>query len=303
MITLEQTKGSNSNQKPDCPDENHLVAFLEHSLRPEEAEAVENHLSRCNSCRRLFAGFALTFGSASPDIGSMLSTRHEAEKQGSATGVPTLGRGEIVGRFSILERIGVGSMGAVYSAYDAKLDRKVSLKFLRADLLAGSDPDSIAKWQERLNREAQAMARLSHPNVVGIHDVGIHDQQMFIAMEHVSGVNLREWLQQEKRDWREILAVFLQAGRGLAAAHEAGLVHRDFKPDNVIVDRQSNSLVTDFGLARTLLNHEGQAEEQRLQRATLTDELLVKMWIEKWNGTVPEIFTGDEGNLLFQIPR
>ncbi len=149
-----------------------------------------------------------------------------------------------IGRFVVLDRIGAGAMGAVYSAYDAQLDRRVALKVLHARREAD-------EHERRLVREAQAMARLSHPNVVTIHDVGEHADRLYLAMELVEGVTLRRWLQADARTWREIVAVFVQAGRGLAAAHEAGLVHRDFKPDNLLVDRRGRAKVADFGLAHT----------------------------------------------------
>jgi tetratricopeptide (TPR) repeat protein len=94
------------------------------------------------------------------------------------------------------------------------------------------------------------MAQLSHPNVVAVHDVGEHDDSVYVAMDFVKGQTLRAWLARERRSWKDVLAIFVQAGRGLAAAHEAGLVHRDFKPDNVLVDERGRALVTDFGLAR-----------------------------------------------------
>src|SRR5690606_12626659 len=125
------------------------------------------------------------------------------------------------------DRLGSGGMGVVFSAYDPDLDRRVALKLLRTD---NGGRDS----QIRLLREAQALARLSHPNVVQIYDTGALGQQVFIAMEFVRGVDLHAWLA-TTRGVDEILRVFVAAGRGLAAAHDAGLVHRDFKPDNVLV--------------------------------------------------------------------
>ena len=147
-----------------------------------------------------------------------------------------------VQRYAILERIGTGAMGVVYAAYDPELDRKVALKLLRR----GSGPSHEC----RMLREARAMAQLSHPNVVVIHEVGTFRGRIFLAMALQSGGTLREWTRAEHRDWREILAAYLQAGRGLAAAHEAGLVHRDFKPDNCLVDRHGNVRVGDFGLVK-----------------------------------------------------
>ncbi|MFY0582603.1 protein kinase domain-containing protein [Cystobacter fuscus] len=101
----------------------------------------------------------------------------------------------------------------------------------------------------RLMREAQSMARLSHPHVLPVYDIGEHGDRVFIALEHVEGSTLRQWLQEAGRPWREVLGVLAQAGEGLAAAHAAGLVHRDFKPDNVLVGRDGRVLVYDFGLA------------------------------------------------------
>ncbi len=129
-----------------------------------------------------------------------------------------------IGRFQILRRLGRGGMGVVFSAYDEELDRRVAIKLLRHDRLR----DPAARQQFR--SEAQAMARLSHANVVQIYEVGEHEGQLFIAMEFVQGRTLRRWLH-EAQPWRERLAVLCQAGRGLVAAHAAGLVHRDFKPE------------------------------------------------------------------------
>jgi eukaryotic-like serine/threonine-protein kinase len=155
--------------------------------------------------------------------------------------------GAVAGRYVVLMRIGEGGMGAVYSAYDPELDRRVALKFLRARLSGAASTE----WRARLTREAQAMARLSHPNVVGVFDVGVTDDgQVFLAMEFVEGGSLTRWLASEPRTWREVLAVFLQAGAGLAAAHQAGIVHCDFKPDNVLVGTDGRARVTDFGIAR-----------------------------------------------------
>ena len=146
-----------------------------------------------------------------------------------------------VGRFEIRRRLGRGGLGVVYAAFDPELDREVALKLVRPDRSAGDD-------RERLLREARAMARLAHPNVVPVYEVGYDDDRVFLAMERVPGRTLREWLQ-TPRTWREIVRMFLQAGRGLAAAHDAKLVHRDIKPDNVLVGDDGRARVTDFGLA------------------------------------------------------
>ena len=147
-------------------------------------------------------------------------------------------------RYWLLERIGVGGMGEVYGAYDPDLDRKVALKLVNP---ARVDADNEA----RLYREAHGLARLSHPNVVQVYGVGRSEQQVYIVMEFVRGVTLQAWLDgpEQPRTWREILRVFIEAGRGLAAAHGAGLVHRDFKPSNILIGDHDRVRVIDFGLA------------------------------------------------------
>ncbi|MDC0670985.1 serine/threonine-protein kinase [Nannocystis radixulma] len=154
---------------------------------------------------------------------------------------------ERLGRYRLIERLGSGAMGVVYSAHDDALARKVALKVL----LRGAPAEPLAL--RRLAREAQAMARIAHPNVVVVHEVSEGDGLLFVAMEMVDGVTLDQWCRPAegpRPDWRARLDMFLQAGRGLAAAHEAGLVHRDFKPSNVLVDARGRARVLDFGLAR-----------------------------------------------------
>nr|WP_228531178.1 MULTISPECIES: serine/threonine-protein kinase [Myxococcaceae] len=160
-------------------------------------------------------------------------------------GVGLLPRGTPLGRYLILERLGAGGMGEVYAAFDPQLNRKVALKLL---LPAGS-PEAQAEARLRLLREAQAMARLSHPNVIPVYDLGEFGERVFVAMEFIEGRTLRRWLEERPRGWREVVEVLSAAGRGLAAAHAAGLVHRDFKPDNVLIGRDERVYVLDFGLA------------------------------------------------------
>jgi tetratricopeptide (TPR) repeat protein len=146
------------------------------------------------------------------------------------------------GRYVVLEQLGAGGMGVVLAAYDPQLDRRVAIKVLAPRAA------QRATGEDRLLREAQAMARLTHPNVIAIHDVGAVAGRVFLAMEFVAGCTVREWLATE-RTWREVVGVFVDAGRGLAAAHDAGLIHRDFKPDNLLVADAGGVFVTDFGLA------------------------------------------------------
>lgn len=147
------------------------------------------------------------------------------------------------GRYVILQHVGHGAMGNVYAAYDPDLDRKVAVKVLRDSTRGRPLPAS-------LDREARAMAKLTHPHVVTVFDVGHCERGVFVAMEYVEGQTLRNWLKQQERSWREILAAFVQAGQGLAAAHAAGVIHHDFKPDNVLVSVGGLVKVADFGLAR-----------------------------------------------------
>ena len=159
-----------------------------------------------------------------------------------------LRRGATVDRYVVLGQLGRGGMGVVYAAYDPELDRRVALKFLHPRAARSGDTDAVVA---RILREAQAMARLSHPNVVPVHDVGRHQDGIFIAMGLVEGETLKQWLGARQPDVEEIVDVFRDAARGLAAAHGAGIVHRDFKPDNVMVATDGSVAVLDFGLART----------------------------------------------------
>jgi hypothetical protein len=158
-----------------------------------------------------------------------------------------LERGAAIGRYTILALVGKGGMGEVYAAYDPELDRKVALK-----LLLGARTGGDGRSQARLLREAKAIAKLSHGNVVVVHDAGAFQDRVFVAMEFVDGRTAKDWLAEAPRSRREILEVFTAAARGLAAAHAAGLVHRDFKPHNVMVGKDGGVRVMDFGLAREI---------------------------------------------------
>ncbi len=147
-----------------------------------------------------------------------------------------------IGRFVVLNKIGAGGLGIVYAAYDPQLDRRVAIKLVHRR-------HEVARDGQRVLREAQALARLSHPHVVTVHEVGEHDDRLFIAMELVEGLTLSEWARRP-HEWREAVRPLLDAARGLAAAHRAGIVHRDFKPANVIVGHDGRARVLDFGLAR-----------------------------------------------------
>lgn len=174
-----------------------------------------------------------------------------------------------IDRFVILRQLGSGGMGVVYAAYDEKLDRKVAVKLLHQGAAQSADQ------HRRVLREAQAMAQVSHPNVVHAYEVGEVAGQVFLAMEYVEGTTLSLWQRQAGRSWTDTLRIYLAAGQGLLAAHRVGLVHRDFKPDNVLVDPEGRPLVADFGLAHVAGREEKQtareaAEPGRLLESPLT---------------------------------
>ena len=224
-----------------CAESPQWLALADGRLAADEELALREHAVTCADCAARLAV-----------IDQKRRLAREAPTQElSATQLPltvepapVLERGTAVGRFVVIDTVGMGGMGAVYSAYDPDLDRRVALKTLH--VTGTSDPTAHG----RMLREAQAMARLSHPNVVNVFDVGEHRGGIFIAMEFVPGVTLRTWERAQKRSWREVVDVFLQAGRGLAAAHAAHLVHRDFKPANVLLGEDGRARVTDFGVAR-----------------------------------------------------
>ncbi len=186
--------------------------------------------------RELLSLLAFDPGPTKPD--ALAETR--PDRRGAANSEPP-SEPLTLGRFEVQKQLGEGGMGVVYLARDPTLARTVALKVVKG---AGSPA-----LRTRLMREAQAMARITHPNVVTVHEVGLDGSDVFIAMEHVEGETLSRWLA-TPRTQREILAMFLMAGRGLAAAHRAGLLHRDFKPANVLVGRDGRARVLDFGLAR-----------------------------------------------------
>ena len=162
----------------------------------------------------------------------------------------------LIGRYIILETLGEGGMGVVYAAYDPSLDRKVALKLLRP---GGDDrkPGSGFRREQRLLAEAKALARLSHPNIVAIHDVGTNEGRVFLAMELLGAGTLRSWFEGRTRSRREVIEMFVRIGRGLAAAHATGVIHRDFKPDNVLLDGEGTPKIVDFGLAQVIAEEGG----------------------------------------------
>jgi serine/threonine protein kinase len=225
-----------------CIAENTLAAYAEGQLDQDARGAIEGHLAECEDCRAVL-GCAASAGRSRRH--ATVSSTAPANDAGSGQ----LSPGMRVGRYVIERLVGQGAMGSVYAAVDPDLERKVAVKILRAQ---GLSPTELHQMRARLLREAKAMARLSHPEVIVVHDVGTFDEQLFVAMEFVDGETLRQWRAARHRTCAEILAVYERAGRGLAAAHDAGLVHRDFKPDNVLIGHDGRVRVTDFGVARSM---------------------------------------------------
>jgi hypothetical protein len=238
----------------ECLDANVVQDLMAGALTAAARDAVVAHLDRCEVCRETLAVTARDRDDgqrrAAIALGQTLTESQDgafAETQlpdDPVTPTPAPARrpsvGSRFGRYELLERLGAGAMGVVWRATDPELGRHVALKLLK-------QPDAMLT--ERLVREARAMAQVNHPNVVAVYDVGVTDGQTYIAMELVTGNSLRTWQRAVRRTVPEIVAAYVVAGRGLAAAHAAGLVHRDFKPDNVLVGDDGRMRVTDFGLA------------------------------------------------------
>jgi serine/threonine-protein kinase len=220
-------------------EERDRAAFLDAACsRDGELRRQVESLLAANAASATFLerpALQLAAGALADDTGG------QAEEPGA--GAPP----RTVGRYVVERELGRGGMGSVYAARDPELGRKIAIKLIHAERPGPSDPD---RSRARLLREAQALARVTHPNVVAIYDVGTFEGQVFIAMEYVEGSTLTDWLAGEPRTPSEIVSMLVQAGRGLAAAHAQGVVHRDFKPDNVWIGSDGRARVLDFGLAR-----------------------------------------------------
>ncbi|MFE8600342.1 protein kinase domain-containing protein [Archangium violaceum] len=233
-----------------CPDENDLARYVNGLLPAGREQAVRSHVTGCGECR------------------SVLAALSEPEEPPLPRGVGLLATGTRVGRYVVLGLLGEGGMGRVHVAYDPELDRKVALKLLNPERLRG---DSLDLARQRLEREARTMARLSHPHVASLHDVGEYEGQLFLVMEFLEGGTLRKWLAERPRSRREVLERFLQAADGLAASHALGIVHRDFKPDNVLLTKDGVVRITDFGLAHaTAASGEGAVPDASTTSDALT---------------------------------
>ncbi|MEM6995827.1 MAG: serine/threonine-protein kinase, partial [Myxococcota bacterium] len=213
----------------ECPSEAVLAAYLDGSST-DAARSLEPHLAECDACRQVIAALVRTPSRA----------RDTAPPASPAR----------FGRYVVTSRLGAGAMGVVYAAYDPELDRRVAVKVLNPGAIAS---EAGSDGEVRLAREAKALAQLRHPNVVAVHDMGVIEDRVWVAMEFVPGQTLEAWLHARTRTWRVALEILVQAGRGMRAVHAAGLLHRDFKPANVMVEEGPDgecARILDFGLVR-----------------------------------------------------
>ncbi len=212
-----------------CPDAGVFSSFVSGALDEGARATLELHVDECDSCRILLSE----------------TCRGVAPGRVAARALPAVG--DAVDRYTIVGELGAGAMGVVFLARDPELDRELAIKLVQPQ--PGSAEDELV--HQRMLREGRALARIDHPNVVRVFDVGRWEGTLFVAMERAPGRSLREWLAIERRSVAQIAGVIAQCARGLAAAHDAGVVHRDVKPENIIVDDAGRARVTDFGLAMT----------------------------------------------------
>ena len=252
-----------------CPSQADLANYFERigGGITDDRNRLSSHVSTCESCKRKLASL-----SRSPDnplshpargSGSVIvsddddtlpetartTERRKADRLGSSSA--RIAAGDRIGRLEVGKILGEGAFGVVFAAFDPDLSRNVAVKVLRTEVYASEAADEA---RERLLREARAMAQISHPNVVGVHDIGTVNGQVFVAMEFIQGQTLREWVAVNSPEVSAITKLFIGAANGLAAAHARGLVHRDFKPENVLVDRGGVARVADFGLVTVAAN-------------------------------------------------
>jgi serine/threonine protein kinase/tetratricopeptide (TPR) repeat protein len=227
-----------------CLDEATVLGFLAGALPTATRGEVEAHVAACSGCAEI-----LTWAAADS------ANRSRAPGREGAPFIGQLAPGARVDRYQILGPVGRGGMGEVYAAYHPDLDRRIALKIV---FESGAD---AAERRARLLREARAIARLSHPNVVTVFDAGTVGDRVYIAMEFVDGETLDAWLAAKPRGWAEILDVFVAAGHGLSAAHAAKIIHRDFKPQNVMIAKDGVVRVMDFGLAQLVREEEAPESE------------------------------------------
>jgi tetratricopeptide (TPR) repeat protein len=230
-------------KRGDCPDDSTFAELIEHALDADRLGAVEAHLDGCADCRRHLSDLSRSsLGGATRSSAADLTAAEQGTDRGIGPTAAVDPPRVLGGRYEISRSLGRGGMGEVFVARDTELGRRVAVKLLHNH----GRGDGAA--QARLRREAQAMARLAHPNVVSVFDLGLDGDRVFVAMELVEGHTLATWAR--VHSVREILLACCDAARGVAAAHRVGLVHRDLTPRNVLVGSDGRARVTDFGLVQ-----------------------------------------------------
>lgn len=215
----------------ECPDTQALCGFVEGRIDDTDREVLEHHLDGCAACRRAI----VEVGRAIGETPISATTDHPTSRSTAPASLK-------LSRYEIRREIATGGMGVVYEGWDPALGRRVALKLIRPDL-------KTAAATEQLADEARALAKVSHPNVLTVFDVGVEDDSVFIAAEYVEGVTMDKGWPHRARSFRDRVDAYLQAARGLAAIHAAGLTHRDIKPSNILLGTDGRVRITDFGLA------------------------------------------------------
>lgn len=233
----------------DCLSDERIAEFVRGRLSSESRAGVEAHLAACPECCALVAAAARWWSAGAGDVGAGAGGSPDDDAGAEPAEPGPLAPGVELGRYRIVRPLGAGAAGAVYEAHDPQLDRRVAVKVLRRGVARGPGADTRQGWR-RIQREGRALARLSHPNLLAVHDVGVQDGLFYLVLELCEGATLAEWLRGDQRTLSEILERFREAGAGLAAGHAAGVVHGDFKPANVLIDGAGRARVGDFGLAR-----------------------------------------------------
>lgn len=226
----------------DCPSDDNLVRLVEGQLSGNEVSAIEAHCDTCRACLDVVAELARNLAprratSWPPGPPAVANPAVSTVRVVESTGL-------LGGRYRVLEPLGMGGMGVVHAALDTKLGRKVAIKRLRGPQEAFS-----RGRRTRFIREAQLLASLNHPNVLTVHDIDVSHCELYVVMELVDGWSLSRWVRDTAPGWKRIVDAYLDAGLGLTAAHQLGIVHRDIKPDNILVAKGGRVVLSDFGLA------------------------------------------------------